>query len=82
MQAVFLLNSLDLKWWGSSMRSYFNCNIFFWLVILSFSTAQDSYPVNSKVVAQIREEGFQRSEVSNTLSYMTCLLYTSDAADE
>ena len=33
--------------------------------------AQSSYPFNSKVVAQIREEGLQRSEISNTLSYMT-----------
>jgi carboxypeptidase Q len=33
--------------------------------------AQSNYPVDSKVVAQIREEGFQRSEIPSTLSYMT-----------
>ena len=36
--------------------------------------AQSSYPVNSKVVAQIREEGLQRSEIANTLSYMTDII--------
>ena len=36
--------------------------------------AQESYPVEWEVVAKIREEGFQRSEISNTLSYMTDVL--------
>ena len=53
------------------MKSYRNFNIYFFLITLSISTAQDSYPVNSKVIAQIREEGLQRSEITNTLSYMT-----------
>ena len=71
MQAVSLLSSLDLKWWESNMKSYRNFNIYFFLITLSVTTAQDSYPVNSKVIAQIREEGLQRSEITNTLSYMT-----------
>ena len=36
--------------------------------------AQESYPVEWEVVAKIREEGFQRSEIANTLSYMTDVL--------
>ena len=36
--------------------------------------AQESYPVEWDVVANIREEGFQRSEIANTLSYMTDVL--------
>ena len=71
MRAVSLLSSLDLKWWESNMKSYRNFNIYFFLITLSVITAQDSYPVNSKVIAQIREEGLQRSEITNTLSYMT-----------
>ena len=36
--------------------------------------SQESYSVNWKVVAEIREEGFQHSEIANTLSYMTDVL--------
>ena len=36
--------------------------------------SQESYSVDWKVVAEIREEGFQRSEIANTLSYMTDVL--------
>ena len=71
MRAVSLLSSLDLKWWESNMKPYRNFNIYLFLITLSVITAQDSYPVNSKVIAQIREEGLQRSEIINTLSYMT-----------
>ena len=53
------------------MKPYRNFNIYLFLITLSVITAQDSYPVNSKVIAQIREEGLQRSEIINTLSYMT-----------
>ena len=42
----------------------------FIFAILSLS-AQEKYPVDSEVVAKIREEGFQRSQIANTLSYMT-----------
>ena len=41
------------------------------LVVSTIIIAQSSYPVDLKVVAKIREEGFQRSEITNTLSYMT-----------
>jgi len=41
------------------------------LMIPVTTFAQSNYAVNSKVVAQIREEGFQRSEIASTLSYMT-----------
>jgi hypothetical protein len=53
------------------MRFY--SNIITGLLLMTSITifAQSSYPVDSKVVAQIREEGFQRSEIANTLSYMT-----------
>ena len=40
-------------------------------IIISAVVAQESYPADLKVIAKIREEGFQRSEISNTLSYMT-----------
>ena len=40
-------------------------------IIISLVVAQESYPADLKVIAKIREEGFQRSEISNTLSYMT-----------
>ena len=53
------------------MKPYRNFNIYLFLITLSVITAQDSYPVNSKVIAQIREEGLQRSQITNTLSYMT-----------
>ena len=42
------------------------------LICLStFLIAQEKYDVDWEMVAKIREEGFQRSEISNTLSYMT-----------
>ena len=44
------------------------------LVVSAIIFAQSSYPVDLKVVAKIREEGFQRSEITNTLSYMTDVL--------
>ena len=44
------------------------------LVVSTIIIAQSSYPVDLKVVAKIREEGFQRSEITNTLSYMTDVL--------
>ena len=44
------------------------------LVVSTIIIAQSSYPVDLKVVAKIREEGFQRSEIINTLSYMTDVL--------
>ena len=44
------------------------------LVVSTIIFAQSSYPVDLKVVAKIREEGFQRSEITNTLSYMTDVL--------
>ena len=44
------------------------------LVVSTIIIAQSSYPVDLKVVAMIREEGFQRSEITNTLSYMTDVL--------
>jgi len=42
------------------------------LICLStFLIGQEKYDVDWETVAKIREEGFQRSEISNTLSYMT-----------
>ena len=42
------------------------------LICLStFLIAQELYDVDWEIVAKIREEGFQRSEITNTLSYMT-----------
>ena len=36
--------------------------------------AATNYPVDSQMVARIREEGLQRSQLANTLSYMTDVL--------
>jgi len=36
--------------------------------------AASNYPVDSQMVARIREEGLQRSQLANTLSYMTDVL--------
>ena len=46
--------------------------IFILLTGLLFS--QDKYAVDWETVAKIREEGFQRSEIASTLSYMTDVL--------
>ncbi|MBL7031435.1 MAG: hypothetical protein ISR89_09740, partial [Candidatus Marinimicrobia bacterium] len=47
------------------------------IFIILFTTllvAQEKYPVDHEMVAKIREEGFERSEIENTLSYMTDVL--------
>ena len=47
------------------------------ILLICLSTiliGQEKYPVDWETVAKIREEGFQRSEISNTLSYMTDVL--------
>jgi len=44
------------------------------ILFLSFLIGQEEYPVDWETVAKIREEGFQRSEIANTLSYMTDVL--------
>ena len=46
----------------------------FFIFCTSWLNAQESYPVEWEVVAKIREEGFLRSEIANTLSYMTDVL--------
>ena len=51
-------------------HKYVMSTFIFTFAILSLS-AQEKYPVDSEVVAKIREEGFQRSQIANTLSYMT-----------
>ena len=51
-------------------HKYVMSTFIFTFAILSLS-AQEKYTVNSEVVAKIREEGFQRSQIANTLSYMT-----------
>ena len=45
-------------------------------IIFSFSIllSQKNYNVDYSVIAKFREEGFQRSEISSTLSYMTDVL--------
>ena len=35
------------------------------------STASVAYPVDRDAIARIREEGLKRSQLANTLSYMT-----------
>ena len=47
------------------------------ILLICLSTiliGQEKYPVDWETVAKIREEGFQRSEIANTLSYMTDVL--------
>ena len=44
---------------------------FIFIFAIQSLSAQEMYPVDSEVVAKIREEGFQRSQIANTLSYMT-----------
>ena len=44
---------------------------FIFIFAIQSLSAQETYPVDSEVVAKIREEGFQRSQIANTLSYMT-----------
>ena len=44
---------------------------FIFIFAIQSLSAQEKYPVDSEVVAKIREEGFQRSQIANTLSYMT-----------
>ena len=44
------------------------------IVLTGLLFSQNKYEVDWKTIAQIREEGFQRSEISNTLSYMTDVL--------
>jgi len=44
------------------------------LLIPLVSFGQLTYEVDWETVAKIREEGFQRSEIANTLSYMTDVL--------
>ena len=53
------------------MKNKFMFSGFIYLCTICILDAQDNYPVDSKVIAMIREEGFQRSEIENTLSYMT-----------
>ena len=46
-----------------------------WLILFyTLVIAQDKYPVDHNMVAKIREEGFERSQIANTLSYMTDVL--------
>ena len=46
-----------------------------WLILFyTLVIAQDQYPVDHDMVAKIREEGFERSQIANTLSYMTDVL--------
>ena len=40
----------------------------------SYLFSQNNFLVDHEMVAKIREEGFQRSEIANTLSYMTDVL--------
>ena len=42
--------------------------------ILTSSNNGEKYPVDQEMVDNIRQEGFDRSELSNTLSYMTDVL--------
>ena len=42
--------------------------------ILPSSNNSEKYPVDQEMVENIREEGFDHSELSNTLSYMTDVL--------
>ena len=44
------------------------------ILISSLLFSQKKYEVDWETVAKIREEGFQRSEIANTLSYMTDVL--------
>tara|TARA_Y100000034_G_scaffold95948_2_gene116735 strand:- start:4596 stop:6116 length:1521 start_codon:yes stop_codon:yes gene_type:complete len=46
----------------------------FFICCAVWLNGQESYPVDWEVVAKIREEGFQRSEIANTFSYMTDVL--------
>ncbi|MBT7623413.1 MAG: hypothetical protein HN595_02690, partial [Flavobacteriaceae bacterium] len=39
--------------------------------LTGFLFSQEKYEIDWETVAKIREEGFQRSEIANTLSYMT-----------
>ena len=41
------------------------------ILISGLLFSQKQYEVDWETVAKIREEGFQRSEIANTLSYMT-----------
>ena len=59
------------------MKHKYIMSAFIFIFAIQSLSAQETYPVDSEVVAKIREEGFQRSQIANTLSYMTCLLYTS-----
>ena len=46
-----------------------------WLILFyTLVIAQDKYPVDHNMVAKIWEEGFERSQIANTLSYMTDVL--------
>lgn len=45
-----------------------------YLIIFSVGISQNSFPVDWSVVAKIRQEGFQQSEIVSTLSYMTDVL--------
>jgi len=42
--------------------------------LTGFLFSQEKYEIDWETVAKIREEGFQRSEIANTLSYMTDVL--------
>ena len=44
------------------------------ILFIGYLFSQNNYLVDHKMVAKIREEGFQHSEISNTLSYMTDVL--------
>ncbi|MEO2185362.1 MAG: hypothetical protein ABGX30_02195, partial [bacterium] len=47
------------------------------LSLISFAVpllSQGKYAVDHEMVAKIREEGFERSQIANTLSYMTDVL--------
>jgi uncharacterized protein Smg (DUF494 family) len=44
------------------------------ILISGLLFSQKQYEVDWETVAKIREEGFQRSEIANTLSYMTDVL--------
>ncbi len=41
------------------------------ILFAGYLFSQTNFLVDHEMVAKIREEGFQRSEIANTLSYMT-----------
>ena len=44
------------------------------ILFAGYLFSQTNFLVDHEMVAKIREEGFQRSEIANTLSYMTDVL--------